>query len=298
MDPTTPLPGTVVSLHRFPVKSMLGEDLDSCDLQASGVVGDRGYALVDAIDGTVASAKHPRKWGALLHWSARYLDEPVAGGPLPPVELLAPDGTVLRSDAPGIDSTLSAAVGRAVRLSREPVSGALFEEVWPQIEGLAPQEFIASTTTDRESAQEPISALALGMLTSQATFLDLCALHLLTTSTLAELSRLAPDSEIDARRFRPNVVVSTDDPGFAEDSWVDRVVALGGAQARVRMLTMRCVMTTLAQRQLPADPTPLRTIARSHRREIPGLGTWACAGVYADISAAGTVRRGDRVLVG
>jgi len=61
------------------------------------------------------------------------------------------------------------------------------------------------------------------------------------------------------------------------------------------MLAMRCVMTTLAQRDLGPDVDTLRTIARHHRREIAGLGTWACAGVYASVVQSGTVRVGDEL---
>ena len=51
------------------------------------------------------------------------------------------------------------------------------------------------------------------------------------------------------------------------------------------------VMTTLAQAGLAADRATLRTIAREH----PGLGVWACAGVYADVTDPGPVRVGDAV---
>jgi hypothetical protein len=52
--------GTVRALWRYPVKSMLGEELDEVDLSEGGVVGDRAYALRDRETGKVASAKHPK----------------------------------------------------------------------------------------------------------------------------------------------------------------------------------------------------------------------------------------------
>src|SRR3954447_19561214 len=39
--------GTVRALWRFPVKSMLGEELAAADVSEGGVVGDRAYALKD-----------------------------------------------------------------------------------------------------------------------------------------------------------------------------------------------------------------------------------------------------------
>jgi uncharacterized protein YcbX len=58
--------GTIVSLWRYPVKSMLGEELNASEVTKSGLLGDRAYGLVDASDGKVASAKNPRKWPQLF----------------------------------------------------------------------------------------------------------------------------------------------------------------------------------------------------------------------------------------
>jgi uncharacterized protein YcbX len=54
--------GTVVSIWQYPVKSMLGEELDSSYVTERGLMGDRAYALIDKETGKVASAKSPRKW--------------------------------------------------------------------------------------------------------------------------------------------------------------------------------------------------------------------------------------------
>lgn len=232
--------------------------------------------------------------GALLGLSARFVEEPVTGQPVPPVALRFPDGTARRSDEDGTDEALSELLGRPVRLAAEAPPGARFEEQWPAVEGIAPEQFIKDTTTSYEG-EEPVSALELGMLGARGTFLDLAPVHLLTTSTLAALAAEAPGSSFDARRYRPNLVLEVDGDGFAEDAWVGRQLGLGAARLDISMLTMRCVMTTLAQGDLPEDRDTLRTIARTHRREIPGLGTWACAGVYASVASAGEVRVGDRL---
>jgi uncharacterized protein YcbX len=285
------------ALYRFPVKSLLGEKVEQARLTGRGLLGDRAYALVDPSDGTVASAKHPRKWGGLLGLSARFLAEPVPGGPVPPVAIRLPSGAELRSNEPGTDAALSELVGRPVRLTSEVPAGSRFEEQWPDIEGLAPAEFIEGTTHAFEGS-EPVSAIDLGQMAPPGTFFDLAALHLLTRATLDRLSELGDGSSFDVLRYRPNVLVGGTEAGFAEDAWVGRSVRLGdSARAGVSMLTMRCVMTTLAQGDLPEDRDTLRTVARHHRREIPGLGTWACAGVYADVTGEGVVRTGDPVVL-
>lgn len=290
--------GTVAALHRYPVKSMLGEELESADVGPGGLVGDRAYAVVDAEDDSVASAKHPRKWARLLEMRAEFVTEPVAGDAPPPVVLTFPDGSTLRSDDAGVDEALSAALGRPVRLAAQPPAEPRFEELWPDIEGLAPANFIAGTTTS-VSDGEPVSTIGLATLAPAGTFFDLSVLHVLTTATLARLGRAAPGSVFDPRRYRPNLLLEVPGADFAEDAWVGGDLGVGSDLAiTVTMPTMRCVMTTLAQGgpdALAEDRDTLRTVARENRREIEGMGTWACAGVYADVSAAGRVHRGDPV---
>ena len=68
--------GTVVSLWRYPVKSMLGEELNSSYITERGLIGDRAYALIDQETGKVASAKNPRKWGKLFDFRAAFIEDP------------------------------------------------------------------------------------------------------------------------------------------------------------------------------------------------------------------------------
>lgn len=287
---------TVRSLHRYPVKSMLGEALDEAVVGPAGMLGDRAYAVVDAHDGTVASAKHPRKWAGLLELRAAFVAEPEPDAPPPPVAITLPGGDTRRSDDSDVDDVLSAALGRRVRLVSTAPQGAVFEEQWPEIAGLAPQQFIDGTTTSHTDG-EPVSTIGLASLAPDGTFFDLAVLHLLTTATLDALTAAAPGSAFDPRRYRPNVVLDVPGAGFAEDAWVGATLGLGEVGVAVTMPTMRCVMTTLAQGELPEDRDTLRTIARTNRREIAGMGTWACAGVYADVERPGRVRRGDPVRV-
>src|SRR5919202_2620400 len=90
--------GSVVALWRYPVKSMLGEELNASAITSRGLLGDRAYALVDSSDGKVASAKNPRKWPTLFDFGAAYVDAPRPGAKLPPVRLTFPDGAVAMSD--------------------------------------------------------------------------------------------------------------------------------------------------------------------------------------------------------
>ena len=290
---------TVTALYRYPVKSMLGESLTRCRIDAGGVLGDRAYAVIDTETGDVASAKVPRRWAALLDFSARYVAEPQPGQAAPPVAITFPDGSVLRSDDPGVDAALSAVFARDVRLASTRPDGSGFEELWPEIDGLAPQGLIDGTEVRREDTGEAISRFDIaGMAPGSTAFFDLAVLHVLTEETLAHLRELAPDSAFDVRRYRPNVVLGGDGAGFVENGWPGRAITLGdGPELKVSITAMRCVMTTLAQGDLPSDAGTLRTIARHNRLEIPGMGVWACAGVYADVAAAGEVSVGDGHVV-
>jgi uncharacterized protein YcbX len=290
---------TIVGLNRYPVKSMLGEALSEVDVTALGFVGDRGFAVVDVSTGKVASAKHPAKWSRLLQVGAAYTDAVTLDGPLPPVAMTFPDGTVARSDDGNIDEVLTAYLGREVTLTSTCPEGPSFEEVWPSdVEGLAPQDFISSTSSTTTPEGDAISDLALAMAAPPGTFFDLSTLHLLTTSTLAALRAAGPDSDFDVRRYRPNVLIETEEDGFVENGWVAGTVTMGAsAAAHVDLPTMRCVMTTLAQRDVPADRSTLRVVSKENRIEIAGLGVWACAGAYASVTETGPVKLGDSVTV-
>lgn len=118
---------------------------------------------------------------------------------------------------------------------------------------------------------------------------DKSPVHVLTTASLRWLQELLPDSAIDERRFRPNVVVDVEGTTPVEASWIGRDVQLGSdVVLRVVELTERCVMTTLAQFDLPKDPTVLRAIAQHANARF---------GVYADVVRGGTVTLDDRVTI-
>lgn len=290
---------TVVSLHRYPVKSMLGESVERSVVSGRGLLGDRALAVYDVESGTVASAKVPRLWAGLLDFSARFAADPEPGRPLPEVEVRFPDGSMLRSDDSGMDTALSAALGREVRLIAEPPEGSQFEEVWPEIDGLpidqlAPGQLIEGTTARREDSGEPVSRFDVSAFGAPGTFFDLSTLHVLTESTLDRLRELSPGTTFDVRRYRPNVVLSGADAGFVENDWPGSDGTIGDVGVRYSFATMRCVMTTLAQSDLPRDADILRTVAKHNRIEIPQVGgVWACAGVYADVTGDGEITVGD-----
>src|SRR2546426_10741826 len=108
--------GTVVSLWRYPVKSMMGEELNATEVTERGLLGDRAYALVDHSDGKVATAKNPRKWPNLFDCLAAFIEPPRLSVKLPPVRITLPDGTVATTHQSELNQILSKALNRQVTL--------------------------------------------------------------------------------------------------------------------------------------------------------------------------------------
>jgi uncharacterized protein YcbX len=124
--------GTVVSIWRYPVKSMLGEELNSSYVTERGLIGDRTSALIDQQTGKVASAKNPRKWGKLFDFRAAFIDAPQVVENIPAVRITFPDGTQIFSSDQDyiITNTLSNVLSREVRLMRATSSHKCFREFW------------------------------------------------------------------------------------------------------------------------------------------------------------------------
>jgi uncharacterized protein YcbX len=269
--------GSVATLWRYPIKSMMGEELNASEVTERGLVGDRQFALVDRETGKIVGAKNPRKWGNFFEFRAAYVEPPTTAAHLPAVRVTLPDGTVATTDQSDLAQVLSNALGHEVAFAEAQSNGAAAdtaEEYWPDMEGLDYRD----TVTDFE--------LPAG------TFFDIGVVHVLTTATIDRLRELYPEGRFEVRRFRPNIVVSTgpDQEGFVENDWIGHTVAIGD-QVRLQVTEPcpRCVMTTLAQADLPKDAGILRTAAQHNQANV---------GVYADVISGGVIRRGDPVTVG
>src|SRR3954449_7619236 len=83
----------VVSLWRYPIKSMMGEELNATDITERGLVGDRKYALIDTSTGKLANAKNPLKWPRMFEYRATFIEPPKDPVQLPSVRITFPDGS-------------------------------------------------------------------------------------------------------------------------------------------------------------------------------------------------------------
>src|SRR4029453_4058110 len=125
--------GSVVSLWRYPVKSMMGEELHATEVTERGLLGDRAYALVDRADGKAATAKNPPKWPRLFFFRATFIAPARAAAPVPPVRIALPNGTTVTSDQGDLNQILSQALNRAVTLRTAQRGAVTAEEYWPDM---------------------------------------------------------------------------------------------------------------------------------------------------------------------
>ena len=275
--------GTVAALRRYPVKSMLGEDVDASDVTFTGLAGDRQLAVVSRATGKIASAKFPRLWRDLLTLSAAAAADPAADGA---VRITLPEGKVVWSSDVGVDAVLSGLLNEPVTLTATPVPGAALDRAVPE-----------AVLRDGVDAQVPAELMEIGGGGPPGTFVDFAPLHLLTTSTLDRIAELSPHGRADLERYRPNIVIRTAAAGFTENDWLERVLRVGDDLVlRVITRTPRCAVPTLAHGALPRDPDALRVLARHNRVEpLDSLDPEPCAGVYAEVLRPGPIRTGDPV---
>ncbi len=239
LDQEALAPARIVSLWRFPVKSMQGESLSELRCDATGVVGDRSIGVLDVESGTILSAKRE---GRLLEASACYLSGVLS--------VRLPDGSEFREGS-RLDGALSTWLGRSVRVATAATYGAATFQ--------SPEDF-----EHDESALVSWEGL-------EGSFVDESALHLLTTGDLASLGAERPDLQWDVRRFRPNIVIDSKD---SVEVVPGRRLSVGGVEIEIEKACSRCVMTTRAQPgNLERQLDVLRHVARTHHGDL-GVRAW------------------------
>ena len=280
--------GLVDEIWRYPVKSMQGELLEHVPITERGLLGDRAFVLFDRESGTVATTKHPRQWGALLGCSAHYVALPQLGEVLPPIVITLPNGECVRSDDVDVNIRLSELFGREVALVTS-VGEQPMREAERTPEGAS--EGASTIRRERFARRAP-----------EGTFFDYGPLLMLSNGTLAAFQREHPSGSFDARRFRPNLLI---DVGARSDcvehGWVGRMLLVGETRMHVIDPCPRCVVTTLAQGDLPRDLGILRAVTSQDpvvsATQSPGSLVSAVAGVYVAARGSGILRRGDRITL-
>jgi uncharacterized protein YcbX len=245
------------------VKSFQGVRVDAVELAPDGPVGDRAWGVVEVDSGELLSAK---RTGALL--------EALVDGD----HVVLPGGARHRIGTPALDVALSAWIGRDVRL------------VHVDEEPTLPQ----SMHHDNEDQTSPVVRWR----SPRGRYVDLFAMHVLTTAWLRDVRERHPDLDWDVRRFRPNVVLDTD---VHERDLLGATLRIGAAEVRVPpQFSERCVMITRAQdvHGIEQQRSLLRTLARDAGNADAALTAGAGAtpfGAYLEVVVPGRIGEGDPV---
>lgn len=249
--------GTVGACWRYPVKSFQGLAVDALDVGPTGIVGDRAFGLVDVATGRLLSAK---RTAVLL------------SGTTDGTSISLPDGTTVGLDDPAAEATVSAWLGKQVRVVRAGDAGPVAYEMTFD----PPNE-------DAEVFDIPVP---------EGTLLDLSAVHLIASATLAHCAAQRPDLDWDVRRFRPNLVVDVDVEPFGEQAWIGREVTIGGAVLSVPLAMLRCAMTLRPQPGGIAKEPGIFQALTELNGEFPNHLGLAC-----NVVRPGPIRVGDAVSV-
>jgi uncharacterized protein len=281
---------TLSEIRRYPVKSMQGESLETAELNSLGIHGDRLWAVRDVESGKILSAKNPKVGQALLTCSAQTV---IHHGQSTVV--LTINNHQWDALDPAVHAGLGTLLGREVRLVPATGSDEVYESYWPAIDDMV----LSDMTID----------LGISSGTRKGTFVDLSALHLLTQNSVDHLRELNPELEVSLDRFRPGLAFQVEGAsqsseasqsngtGFLEKSWINRTAHLGGTTLAIGSESPRCVMTTVAQNDLPRQLAVLQTIAQHNKVNWGGFGNFACLGVYAEVSTGGQISIGDTLAL-
>ena len=223
--------GTVKQIWRYAVKSMAGEQLESCSIGTLGIPADRGWAVRDETTGEITNGK---RIPLLMQCEARYRESP-NNGAIPHVVMRFPDAVELTSDLPDVNARLSEMLGRTVSLwPRQPAANlefyrrksrvarafgrlARFRAFRAAIPALTSFGKVNADLREAFSREpnEPVPDLStlppeiLEFSSPLGTFFDAFPIHVLTTSSLAAMKQNNPQATWDVRRFRPNFLVET-----------------------------------------------------------------------------------------
>lgn len=239
----------ITQLNIYPVKSLKGISVNQSVLEEHGLAWDRRWMLVDAQQRFVTQRQLP----ALATIEVALTDEHLMlshpnVSPLN-IPLTEPAGN-LRLVSVWNDHC------KALPESEE-VSRWLVDALGEQAEGLSMVRFASEFT-------RAVEADFLDGGAAHTYFADGYPFLITTTGSLDALNRALLDSghsEVPMNRFRPNIVIASDE-AWAEDRWSSLAEQNGAFQLALRKPCQRCKITTIDQQTaaVPEPAEPLKTL--------------------------------------
>ncbi|TGR64434.1 MOSC domain-containing protein [bacterium M00.F.Ca.ET.194.01.1.1] len=220
--------GRIKELWRYPVSSVTGEQLDAVSVSASGMDGDRRYALVDAETGIVAHPERDRRWQKAVFVKSRMA---LSGG----IEVQVPDHGWLSVGAPGLIVALAAFFEFSVEIRPYERSAAAGDAALFAVHryDVSPLHLLTSASVDHLKSLHPAGN--------------------------PDRRRFRPNIFVDT---------DSDITGFAELGWIDKSIRLGDLDGTVMAPTKRCGFTIIAQEGLENDPEILRNVMKFGARNM------------------------------
>lgn len=286
----------VKEIWRYPVKSMGGESVPAAALTATGLMGDRLWAVLDE-QGEIKSA---RQWPQLIGMTARYADSQPRSAQLythdvPDVIIeTAADGNA-RSRTEEANALLRRVVGKPCRL--EPLRPPSATEFYtPPRERGTNLDVELDRQADEPAfdfSQTPAEMFELlgRYMTPPGTYFDSFPLHILSAQTMQHLAKTG-GVDADRRRFRPNLLLDFVDSSLPvpEYGLLGCTIRIGETVISPQAKTIRCSIPSRPQPLfgLAQDPGMTRAMVRLLERHV---------GVYAAIEKLGDIQCGDAVFV-
>ena len=284
---------SVAQIWRYPVKSFAGEQIDTAAVSQNGIPYDRYWAVQDVESKDILSA---RQVGVLMQFSARFAGPPMEGHVQ--ADITFPSGDVVSTRDPGLDQRLSDVLDREVKLSavRPETDDVYYKREAPPVVtpdtlrsdfGLEADEPLDNFAAQTD-AEQGYTDLWMQYRSRPGTHFDTSALHILTEASLDHMRRLVPDAVVDVRRYRPNILLTHDASveGTVEFDWVNQSLKIGGAELVVTCKTIRCVMSTREQGELPRAAKLMRALVKNTEQRL---------GVSVEVRAPGQIKVGDQL---
>lgn len=266
----------IAGLHRYPVKSLAGEALQQVTLDTLGLTGDRRWMLVDSDNRFLSQRQLP----AMATIQARLAGE----------------------------NLLVQRIGKEPVLNIEPnrfQPAVIYCRLWQDdIPAYSAEESINHTLSQwlehdcrlvrlADNAQRQVDRRFVpdGVMTGFADGFPLLVMSQASLDDMAERSGMP----LDARHFRPNLVIAGAKP-YAEDDWQE--IRIGGIVIHLVKPCSRCAITTVdPDTGRFSGPKPLATLKtfRLHDGK-PCLGQNAWAN-WPPQNALPRLRQGQSVVV-
>ena len=274
---------TIREIHRYPVKSMLGETPLEVTVSERGIQGDRAWATRDEIRGGIRGAK---KLPQLMLFSARSIDANIS-------EISAPDGSTCLTSSDEMNHWLSEKLDHSVTLwpLLPPDNLEHYRRGAPDSEDFE-QELreIFGRTHDEPLPDLSAFAEVIEFESPPGTYFDAFPIMLMTQQSLDAMSEAAPNSAFDEKRFRANFILDVGGSAdrFPEQAWIGKELHIGEVVLKIIDTCPRCSMTTHPTDTLPRDTNIMRHLVTEAEGNL---------GVYAKVVHGGTIAQGQIVTV-